>query len=163
MPASAHALSRRSVLRTVAHATAIAALSRHPGSAAAAPAIHPIVGSWLATTPQGPAHAVFAPFGEVIIAWPHSEDITAGTFPYTTAATGAWRPTGPFSLRFLVIEIVSEGGLAADYATLECEIVVDAPTRSFRSADGSDILTCGIAADRATTADVTGYRMLTEE
>lgn len=161
MPASAHAISRRGVLRTVAHATAIAALSR--GRAYAASAEHPIVGSWLATTPQGPAHAVFAPFGEVIIAWPHSEDIDAGTFPYTSAATGAWRPTGLSSLHFLVIEIVSHQGLAADYATFEGEIEVDISGESFRAAPGATARACGSAEIAEGAVEVTGYRMWLEE
>lgn len=154
-------LSRRSVIRTVAHASVIAALFR--GHAYAATAEHPIVGSWLATTPQGPAHAVFAPFGEAIIAWPHSEDIEAGTFPYTTAATGAWRPTGPSSLHFLVIEILSDRGLAADYATFECELEVDVSGETFQAAPGATAISCGSTGNGSPDIEVSGYRMWLEE
>lgn len=97
------------------------------------------------------------------MAWPHSEDLEAGTFPYTTAATGAWRPTGPDSIKFLVIEIVSQLGLAADYVTLECELVVDTTNRTFRGTHTKLIAASGAdPEEEGAVPDVTGYRMSPE-
>ena len=65
-------------------------------------------------------------------------------------------------MHFLVIEIVSESGLADDDATLECESVVVAPSRTFKSAQGTNAINCGSAPDPDTMIEVTGYRMWPE-
>jgi hypothetical protein len=79
----------------------------HTGAQAVSPetlARHPIVGTWLVTTPLGPAVAVFAADGTTIQGVPTTQTGPRGV-TFTGAQVGTWEPTGPRSIHFTGVQL----------------------------------------------------------
>jgi len=113
---------------------ALGVASRLVPAAADEPPAHPMTGHWLAVTPLGPAHVVFELGGQVVMAWPHSEDVERGTFSYTTSAAGFWQPVSARGIHFTVVQLDTEvGGVVVGTTSLESILVASENGGSFKS------------------------------
>ena len=106
---STSSLSRRAALGGIG-ATAAALSLGHLDRATAqeatpdAMATHPIVGSWMVTTPAGLAMAVFFADGTNIQGLPATMAGPQGV-TYVSTQVGRWEPTGPRSVHFTGVQL----------------------------------------------------------
>jgi hypothetical protein len=134
-------MRRRSVVfSAVASALAgVTTLSRSAAAQEATPAAdtmamatHPIVGSWMVTTPAGPAMAVFFADGTNIQGLPATQASPMGV-TFVSTQVGRWEPTGPRSVHFTGVQLHSDAS-----GTLVGTVTIDAyPTVS---EDGQTLL-----------------------
>jgi hypothetical protein len=103
-------MRRRSVLLSAVGSALTGALAAARPTAAAqdsAPADyrdHPIVGSWMISTPAGPAMAVFLADGSNIQGLPVTQTSPLGV-TFVSTQVGRWEPTGPRSVHFTGVQL----------------------------------------------------------
>lgn len=102
-------LNRRRLLSSTAALAGTLGLGRRVDYASAeqateAMASHPIVGSWMVTTPSGPSLAVFFADGTNIQGVPTAQAGPQGV-TFTGAQVGTWEPTGPQSIHFTGVQL----------------------------------------------------------
>jgi hypothetical protein len=112
-PRRATSVSRRAALAGLGAGglgLALAATSRHAAAQDAtseAMASHPIVGTWNAMTPGGPALAVFSADGTVIIVVPASQAGPQGV-TFVSAQPGTWEPISARGVHFTGVQLHSD-------------------------------------------------------
>ncbi len=101
-------VSRRTALAGLgAGGLGLALATRGPGASAQdTTASHPLVGAWLALTPQA-APAIFGSDGTVVLGFPASQ-AGAQDVEFVGPALGTWEPTGERSGRFTVVQALSD-------------------------------------------------------
>jgi hypothetical protein len=102
-------MRRRSVLLSAVSGALSSALAAGRAATAQeatpnAMASHPIVGSWMVTTPAGLAMAVFFADGTNIQGLPATMPGPQGV-TYVSTQVGTWEPTGPRSIHFTGVQL----------------------------------------------------------
>ena len=117
MRQSTASLSRRAALSGVGVAAAAVSLGRLDRAAAQGAtrdvmAAHPIIGAWLSMNPGDPPSASpvsFTADGIMTVAWaPSYIDPQFGAV-FQATAIGSWEPTGERSIRFTIVQALSDG------------------------------------------------------
>lgn len=68
---------------------------------------HPLFGTWMASTPGGPALSTFAGDGSVVMAVPATADGPLGVV-FVSSEVGTWERTGERSAHFTAVQLLSD-------------------------------------------------------
>jgi hypothetical protein len=131
---------------------------------------HPLVGSWVATTPFGASAETFAADGSFVAGYPVVEQGPAGA-AYYSAGVGVWESTGPRSGHFTSVQAITDAS-GASLGTLTIDgyldvsedgqhFVDDAPetTLTYRDARGAVVAAITPFRDGGPITPVMGTRM----
>jgi hypothetical protein len=130
-PFSSSGLSRRAAIGSAGAIAGVLGLGSRISHTSAqettpdAMASHPIVGTWMVTTPTGLAMAVFFADGTNIQGLPVTMASPMGV-TYVSTQVGTWEPTGPRSVHFTGVQLHTDAN-----GTLVATVTIDAhPTVS---------------------------------
>jgi hypothetical protein len=70
-------------------------------------ATHPVVGTWFSVTPLGPALSIYGADGALTVVFAPTQAGPSGV-TYHSASLGAWEPTDARSIRFTMLQVMSD-------------------------------------------------------
>jgi hypothetical protein len=132
---------------------------------------HPLVGSWVATTPFGASAETFAADGSFVAGYPATESGPLGV-AFLSSGVGVWESTGPRSGHFTSVQAITDAA-GASLGTLTIDgyldvsddgqtFIDDAPetTLTYRDTAGSIVQAITpFATGGGDIQPVRGYRM----
>ena len=138
-PFSSSGLSRRAAIGSAGAIAGVLGLGSRIGHTSAqdatpnAMASHPIVGTWMVTTPAGLAMAVFFADGTNIQGLPATMASPMGV-TYVSTQVGTWEPTGPRSVHFTGVQLHTDAnGTLVATVTIDAHPTVSEDGQTFRN------------------------------